>query len=198
MTARAEATKEPFVEAADLTDNEIRIPCNGLRLNMAQGLDVETWCREGLVDLIDLDPLEEAPGEGSQDVRPYLAMGRKHGIPVIGGIGSTAFRDLRMFGLQTWSCSVITPGLKRARGLHRAGVDGVSTWETEILTWTDPVRFTVALHGHPEELARFFDQSNIEAVHPVDAGNAAAGHDNHSVWRPGRVWSMSGFGGRSL
>ncbi len=176
----------------------VRIPAGGLFLNLAQGLDVETWCREGLVDLIDLDPLEEAPGEGSQDVRPYLSLGRKHGIPVIGGVGSTAFRDLRVFGLRTWQYSVITAGLKRAQGLHRAGVDGVNTFETEVLTWTDPVRFAVALYGHPAELDRFLEESNIEAVYPVDAGNAAAGHDNHSVWRPGWTWSMFGFGGRSF
>ncbi len=176
----------------------VRIPAGGLFLNLAQGLDVETWCREGLVDLIDLDPLEEAPGEGSQDVRPYLALGRKHGIPVIGGVGSTAFRDLRVFGLRTWQYSVITAGLKRAQGLHRAGVDGVNTFETEVLTWTDPVRFAVALYGHPAELDRFLEESNIEAVYPVDASNAAAGHDNHSVWRPGWTWSMHGFGARSF
>lgn len=176
----------------------VRIPAGGLFLNLAQGLDVETWCREGLVDLIDLDPLEESPGESSQDVRPYLALGRKHGIPVTGGVGSTAFRDLRVFGLRTWQYSVITAGLKRAQGLHRAGVDGVNTFETEVLTWTDPVRFAVALYGHPAELDRFLEESNIEAVYPVDAGNAAAGHDNHSVWRPGWTWSMFGFGGRSF
>jgi hypothetical protein len=176
----------------------VRIPSVGLFLNLAQGLDVETWCREGLIDLIDLDPLEEAPGEGSQDVRPYLALGRQYGVPVLGGIGSSAFRDLRVFGLETWSYSVITAGLKRARGLHRAGVDGISTWEVEILAWTDPARFAVALYGHPEELDAFLEESNIEAVYPVDAGNAAAGHDNHSVWRPGWIWSMKGFERRSL
>lgn len=175
----------------------VRIPTGGLFLNLAQGLDVETWCREGLVDLIDLDPLEESGGEGSHDVRPYLSLAHKYGIPVIGGIGSSAFRDLRMFGLHDWDYSVITAGLKRARGLHRAGVDGIDTFETEILTWTEPVRFVAALYGHPEELERFLEQSNIEAVYPVDAGNAAAGHDNHSVWRAGTTWSMSGFGARS-
>jgi hypothetical protein len=176
----------------------IRIPTGGLFLNLAQGLDVEAWCREGLVDLLDLDPLEETPGEGSQDVRPYLALARKHGIPVIGGVGSTAFRDLRVFGVRDWDYSVITPGLKRALGLARAGVDGIDTFETEVLTWTDPVRFAVALYGHPEALERFLEESNIEAVYPVDAGNAAAGHDNHSVWRPGWTWSMRGYGGRSF
>ena len=76
--------------------------------------------------------------------------------------------------------------------------DGVDTYETEILAWTDPLRFTVALYGHPEQLEQFLNESNMEAVYPVDAGTAAAGHDNHSVWRPGWTWSLSGFKRRSL
>jgi len=175
----------------------VRIPAGGLFLNLAQGLDVETWCKEGLVDLIDIDPLEESAGEGSQDIRPYVALGRKYGIPVIGGVGSTAFRDLRVFGLKTWRYSVITAGLRRAQALHRAGVDGIDTFETEVLTWTDPLRFAVALYGHPTELNRFLEESNIDSVYPVDASNAAAGHDNHSVWRPGWTWTMYGNGPRA-
>jgi len=175
----------------------VRIPAGGLFLNMAQGLDIETWCREGLVDLIDVDPLEETPGESSQDIRPYLDLGHRHGIPVIAGIGSTAFRIGGPIAA-TSDFSVITPGLKRARGLHQTGVDGIDTYETEVLAWTDPVRFAVALYGHPLELEQFLQESNIEAVYPIDAGNAAAGHDNHSVWRPDWVWSMLGFQGRSL
>lgn len=168
----------------------VRIPSGGLFLNLAQGLDVETWCREGLINLIDLDPLEENPGESDHDVRPYLDLGHRYGIPVYGGIGSTAFRPA--------NAAVLVPGLKRARGLHRAGIDGVDTYETEILAWTDPLRFTVALYGHPEQLEQFLNESNMEAVYPVDAGTAAAGHDNHSVWRPGWTWSLSGFKRRSL
>jgi hypothetical protein len=176
----------------------IRIPAGGLLVNLAQGLDVETWCREGLIDLLDIDPLQEFPVEGSQDLRPYLSLARGYGIPVYAGVGSTAFRDLRMFGLATWTHSVLTPGLKRARGLHRSDLDGLDTFETEMLAWTDPARFAVALYGHPEMLERFLLESNIEAVYPIDAGTAAAGHDNHSVWRPGWTWSLAGFGAKSL
>ena len=99
----------------------VRIPAGGLFLNLAQGLDVETWCRESLVDLIDVDPLEETPGESSQDIGPYLDLGHRYGIPVIAGIGSTAFRIGGPIAA-TSDFAVITPGSKRARGLHRAGV----------------------------------------------------------------------------
>ncbi len=42
----------------------IRIPSQGLFYNMAQGLDVEVWLREGLVDQVQLNPLEDCGGRG--------------------------------------------------------------------------------------------------------------------------------------
>ena len=126
------------VKRGSLIPVGVRIPAGGLFLNMAQGLDVETWCREGLVDLIDVDPLEETPGESSQDIRPYLNTGHRYGVPVIAGIGSTAFRIGGPIAA-TSDFSVITPGLKRPQSLRRAGVDGIDTYETEVLAWTDPI-----------------------------------------------------------
>ena len=63
----------------------LRIPSAGLFYNLAQGLDVEQWLREGLVDQLQLDPLEDRGGRGSHDVRPYLKLGRRFGVPVVGG-----------------------------------------------------------------------------------------------------------------
>jgi hypothetical protein len=168
----------------------IRIPSVGLFFNLAQGLDVEAWCREGLIQQLQLDPLEEFYAKGRHSVIAYLDLARRHGIRVIGGMGSTALlgRTLR----------VITAGLKRARGLHQAGVDGIDMYETEMLAIALPVHFLLPLFGNPEKLEQFLNESNVDAVYPVDAGNAAAGHDNHSVWRPGWGWEVTGYGGRSL
>lgn len=168
----------------------IRIPSVGLYFNLAQGLDVEAWCREGLIQQLQLDPLEEFNAKGRHDVRPYLEIGRRHGVPVIGGMGSTSLLGA--------TPRVVTAGLRRARGLHMAGVDGIDMYETEMLSVSTPLRFLLPLFGNPARLEQFLNESNIDAVYPVDAGNAAAGHDNHSVWRPGWGWEVTGFGGRSL
>jgi len=169
----------------------IRIPSGGLFFNLAQGLDVEQWCRERLIDQIQLDPLEDLGGRGRHDIRPYLGVARRYGISVIGGMGSTSF----LVGLDG-NPGGLVPGLKRALGLLQAGVDGMDTYETEVLALADSVRFAVTLFGHPERLKNFLKDSNIEACFPIDANTAAAGHDNHSRWGSG--WDVYGYGPKSL
>ena len=196
----------------------VRVPSAGLFHNLAQGLDVERWCKEKLVDQLQLIPLEDLGGAGEHDVRPYLALGRRWGVSIVGGIGSTV---LGVGGGQAWhhrtvpvvrdpknpsaqarprrnpeNLENIGPGMRRALGLLRAGVDGLTVFETEMLSFADPLRYTVALYGHPEKLERFLNESNLEACYPIDAGNAAAGFDNHSRWTS--RWSVYGFGRWSL
>lgn len=165
----------------------IRIPSSGIFLNLAEGLDVETWCREHLVDQIHLDPLEHFGGEGRHDVRPYLEIARKYNVKVIGGIGATAFQP---FTPNTFGG--LLPGLLRAKSLHEAGVDGIDSYETETLAWMKSTRFLMSLIGNTAALKQYLLDSNLDACYPVDAGNAAAGHDNHSNWRGG--WSTKGSG----
>lgn len=182
----------------------VRFPSAGLFFNLAQGLDVETWCREQLVDELLLDPLEDLGGKGPHDVRPYLELGRRHGIPVLGGIGATGFLSSSGPYILPGNMGTLTAGLKRALGLLRAGVDGIDTYETEIIAQVSPARFLVPLYGNPRRLEAFLKDSNMESCYPVDAGTAAAGHDNHSRWQANlphswnTVWDVHGFGPKSL
>ena len=169
----------------------VRIPSSGLFFNLAQGLDVEQWCREGLVDQLQLDPLEDLGGRGVHDVRPYLELGRRYGVAIVGGMGSTALMEGGGKDLGN-----LVAGLKRARGLLREGVDAIDAYETEMLALVDPIRFVAPLLGNPARLEDFLKDSNLEACFPLDAGTAAAGHDNHSRWKSG--WDVYGFGPKSL
>ncbi len=150
----------------------VRIPSSGFFYNMAEGLDVRQWLEEGLVDQLMLDPLHERGGEGSHDVRPYVELGAKHGVSVLGGVGAT------------WTLGVKAHvvGLKRARGLLAAGVDGIAIYETNYMARTMPLRWIVPLFGNLELLDAFLDNSNLEACYPVSASTAAFGHDGHSDW----------------
>lgn len=150
----------------------VRIPSSGFFYNMAEGLDVERWLDEGLVDQLMLDPLHERGDEGSHDVRPYVAAGKKHGVPVLGGIGAT----------WTYNVNSHVVGLKRARGLLAAGVDGIAIYETNYMARTMPPRWIVPLFGNLERLDAFLANSNLEACSPVSASTAAFGHDGHSDW----------------
>ena len=160
----------------------VRVPSDGLFYNMAQGLDVETWCREGLVERIQLDPLEDCDGRGSHDVRPYVELGRRHGIAVFGGTNCNTF----------WNYTVL---LKRALGLLDAGVDGIELYESNAYARLAAERWLVPLLGNAPRLREFLGTSNLEACYPVWSRNAAAGRDNHSFLYH---WTVDGFGAWSL
>jgi hypothetical protein len=104
-------------------------------------------------------------------VRPYIALGKKYGVKVFGGIGAT------------WTYhKALVPVLRRAQGLLAAGVDGIEIYETNYMARTAPLRWIVPLFGNPERLAEFFANSNIPACYPVSAATAAYGYDGHSDW----------------
>jgi len=161
----------------------VRVPSIGLFTNMAQGLDVETWCREGLVDQIQLDPLEDCEGRGGpHDIRPYLELCRRHDVAVLGGINGNTFSNHAAI-------------MKRALGLLDAGVRGIEFYESNNFCVITQQRWIIPLLGNQERLRRFLDTSNVEGCYPVWARNAAAGFDNHSF---GGRWSVYGTGTNSL
>ena len=154
-----------------------RIPSKGLFYNLAQGLDVQTWLREGLVDQLYLDPLEDCDGRGSpHDIRPYLELGRTFKVPVLGGVNGNTF----------WNYSVI---MRRSLGLLQAGVDGIEFYESNNFAVADHKRWVVPLLGNEPLLEEFLKRSNLEACYPIRSRDAAAGHDNHSF---GGKWSVYG------
>ncbi len=160
----------------------IRVPSKGFFINLAQGLDVATWCREHLVDRLLLDPLEDVNGLGSHDVRPYVELAHQHAIEVYGAVNGNTY----------WNYAV---HYKRALGLLQAGVDGIELYESNNQCILSQERWTVPMFGHADELSRFLRTSNIEACYPVWSRNAASGHDNHSF---GRQWSIYGNAGSVL
>ena len=161
----------------------VRIPSKGLFYNLAQGLDIETWCREALIDQIQLDPLEDCGWRGEpHDVRPYLKLGARYGLPIFGGINGNTF----------WNLTAI---LRRAVGLLQAGVAGIELYESNNFASISPRRWMIPLLGNLAELRDFLENSNLDACYPVWSRNAAAGYDNHSF---SGNWSVYGMGGNSL
>jgi hypothetical protein len=154
-----------------------RISAGGLFWNMANGMDVVTWVKEGLVNELQIDPLDDHGPSGSQDLRPYVELGRKHGVPVLGGVSMFASRTL--FG----SFNPLV-GIRRAIGLAESGIDGIEIYESENLTLATHHRWLVPLWGQPELAQRWLKDSNLEAVYPISSFHAAGGHDNHWFYSP--------------
>lgn len=158
----------------------VRIPSIDLLHNLAAGLDVRRWLEEDLVDQLQLDPLETWGGRAGHDVRPYLELGREHGVTIVGGIGATWVRQ-----------PVVA--LHRARGLLLAGVDGIETYETELEARSHPRRWVMPMFGNLERLEQYLRESNAEACYPITAANAHLAHDNHSRWtNPRSQWTIFG------
>lgn len=177
LAARLDAVRKKLGRRIPVT---ARIPGVGLQWNLAQGMDVRTWIAEGLIDELQLDPLESAAGQASHDVRPYLALGRAHGVPVFGGVNATTGVNLG-FGGSGGGRENFTPvvGLRRAIGLLRSGLDGIEIYEAEIMSRGCERRWLIPLLGDPQRAERWLEDSNLDAVFPVTARNAALGHDNH-------------------
>lgn len=152
-----------------------RVPGIGFLWNLAQGMDVRAWIVEGLIDELQLDPLECTAGQASHDVRPYLALCRAHGIPVFGGVNTTTGINL---GCGKDDYTPVT-ALRRAIGLLQSGVDGIELYEAEIMSRGCERRWLIPLLGDPDRAQQWLATSNLEAVFPVTARNAALGHDNH-------------------
>ena len=155
----------------------VRVPSKGFFVNLAQGLDVETWCREKLVQRIQLDPIEDCVGYGSHDVRPYVDYCHRHGVEVYGGIN---FNTL-------WNYTVF---YKRALSLLKAGVDGIELYESNNQIILKQERWIVPLLGNAGLLQSFLQSSNMESCYPVWSRNAITGHDNHSFDKKWCVFSM--------
>jgi len=64
----------------------VRIPDDGSISNMIS--DIETWCVNGYIDSIMVHPLRWLHGMWKHDIHPYIRLGKRTGIKIIGGINS--------------------------------------------------------------------------------------------------------------
>ena len=160
-----------------------RIPAGSLQLNMAQGIDVRAWVEDGLIDELQLDPLQSFAEGGSHDVRPYVELCGRQGLRVLGGVNGTSgagWSDATEpdEGILLDQASAVV-GIRRAIGLIDAGVDGIEIYEAEVFARACERRWLIPLWGDVERARAWLNESNLETVFPVMASNACQGHDNH-------------------
>ena len=159
----------------------VRIPNDGFEANLIAGLDVRAWCRQGLVDEISLSELHWLPGYSDWDDRPYIALGKEHGIPVF---ASSNCLPVQRSG---WSGQVNPLGVnplvlaRRALASMEAGAQGVSLYQTDVGTYWPGLKDAIAAFSDEDVLRRYVTDPSIIERHPVTEANREYGIDNHSA-----------------
>jgi len=160
---------------------QVRVPNDGFEANLIAGLDVQTWCREGLIDELALSELRWLREYRQWDDGPYIALGQEYGIPV--------YASSNCLPLQggEWSGEVNPRGInplvlaRRALRSYEAGAQGVALYQSDTGIQWPGVGDAVAVMSNPEHLRAYVNAPETVARYPVTAENVDFGIDNHSA-----------------
>ena len=159
----------------------VRITDCGFTANLISGIDIETWCREGLVDCVLTHPLQWINGIWTHDVQPYVELGRRTGVKIFGGVNT--------YAVQGWQMNPVCIA-RRIKYQYEAGVAGMSLYETNDTVIQPAVAELLAAMCCYDDLAALLENKTWLAQWPVNGLNANCGMDNHSALYPGPLWSM--------
>lgn len=162
------------------TTINVRVPQSDITTNLAMGLDIKTWLKEGLIDQLLLNPLEVCRGEGLSRIGEYKLLCEAAKVQLSVGVGAT------------WMSRPGMPaGLRRAAGLQAAGIKAIDLYEAEYLAFLTDARWVPSVMGSSKLLGEFLERSNLEACYPILPETACLGTDNHSRWLE-TGWTLKG------
>lgn len=178
------AALDPFRERYDRqVPVQARIPNDGFEANLIAGLDVERWCREGLVDELALSELHQLREYTSFDDRPYVELGHRHGLPVYASSNALPCQALG------WGGEVNPRGINPAVLAQRAlrsqeqGADGICLYQTDTAVRWPGLREVLPQFAEPDTLRELVEDEGFNDTWPVTPENEQFGIDNHS--KPG-------------
>jgi len=160
---------------------QVRVPNDGFEANLIAGLDVVTWCREGLIDELALSELRWLDEYQQWDDGPYIDLGREHKIPVY-----ASSNCLPQQGGE-WSGEANPRGANplvlacRALRSHELGAQGIALYQSDTGVQWPGVRDAVVSMGNPQVLRSFVNDPEVARRYPITEENAEYGIDNHSA-----------------
>jgi len=153
-----------------------RITDLGPGINLIEGIDIATWCREGLVDGIVTSPLNWARTVWEHDLRPYVALGREHRIPVIAGISLN--QQTRFHGNGgSVNLAVLA---RRVLDYQEQGADGIALYQSESGLEFDGIEEVAPRLARVEDTRALLAGKDFLERWPVTHLNCAYGLDCHS------------------
>jgi hypothetical protein len=160
---------------------QVRVPNDGFEANLIAGLDVVTWCREGLIDELALSELRWLDEYQQWDDAPYITLGREHKIPVYASSNCLPKQG------GEWSGEVNPRGVnplvlaRRALRSHEGGAQGIALYQSDTGVQWPGVRDAVASMGNPQVLRSYVNDPEVARRYPITKENAEYGMDNHSA-----------------
>ena len=149
-----------------------RITDDGLTANMIAGIDIETWCRERIIDTLITHPLQWIHGFWIHDVSPYVDIGRRTGVKVFGGVNTYPVHK----GFQFNPVCIA----QRIKEQYDAGVAGISLYETnDTVLHSDLDTILKSIYCYDDIVSLLADKKWRDRW-PVNGLNANCGMDNHS------------------
>ncbi len=160
---------------------QVRVPNDGLEANLIAGLDLVTWCEEGLIDELALTELHWLAEYQDWNDAPYIDLGKQYGIPVYASSNCLP----RQGG--AWSGAVNPRGInplvlaRRALRSYEAGTQGIALYQSDTGVQWPGVRDAVSVMSEPDALRTYVDDPKVAQRHPITEENAQFGIDNHSA-----------------
>lgn len=158
---------------------QVRVPDNGLDVALMAGLDLMTWCLDGLIDEISVSSLNWLADFQEHDLRPYVELGQATGVKVYGGVNA--------LGLQRASGALPTAAQRsplrlaeRALAQYAAGAEGMTLYQSDYAVWPEDLHPVLPLLGDPEALRDFATDPENRRRWPTTYLNRTYGLDNHS------------------
>ncbi|MBT4497166.1 MAG: hypothetical protein HOC74_05555 [Gemmatimonadetes bacterium] len=133
-----------------------RVPDSAPWLMVAYGLDSERWCRDDLIDGVMLSPFPITVEDTGLYVEHHAETAHRYGKICIGGIGSKRLiesgveENIGFFHAQ--------PIYALAERQYRAGVDGMSLYQSETLVRMEYLKELIGNLGKPEVVTRMAEE----------------------------------------
>lgn len=153
-----------------------RITDLGVNVNLIEGIDIVTWCQEGLIDGIVTSPLNWVRTVWEHDLRPYALLGQTHGIPIIAGVSLNQQTRFHRNGGSV-NFAVLA---RRVHDYQTQGADGIAFYQSESGLEFDGIEEVVPRLADPEETRVLLSDRAFLDRWPVTHLNCAYGLDCHS------------------
>ncbi|MFP3903868.1 MAG: hypothetical protein ACLFWB_06450 [Armatimonadota bacterium] len=149
-----------------------RVPDLGLKMNVMESCDIETWAREDLIDVICTDPFRWVGLQDYPDtIAPYVRLGETSGIPVWGGCNTTPMENVPVDPLSM---------MRLALRQYDEGADGMALYQTDTGCVDERVNWAIELMDDPEALRDSLEDPDLRARYRRRKNSHYFGLDNHT------------------